>query len=261
MAMTAAHTVFRSALFVVTMAAGLWLAPTGNAVAQDVGSRDWEFYATLYGWAPGLDIETRSQGPVPATDLTIGIGEVIENLDLAVQGAFEVHRGRIIGLVDVNYFSLSDDESLGGILIDSASIETSGIITSANLGYRIVDSQPVVFDVFAGVQITAMETSVDLDGVITTSRSQSETLIDPLLSARSFVDIGSGFFLGATGSIGGFGVDSDLTWQLIGQVGWQANDWLTLRAGYRHQEFIFDDSHPVDRMSLSGPILGATFRL
>ena len=259
MSMSIARRCRRFLRALVVILALVWT--TAPASAQDASDSGWEFYATVYGWLPGLELSTHAQGPVPPTSVDMSISDVIQSLDLAVQGAFEARNDRLIGLIDVNYFSLSDDESLGGILFTKASVETSGVIASANLGYRLVEADPVVFDVFAGVQVASMKTELGLAGMMPVSRSDSQTLVDPLISARAFVDLGSGFFVGAAGSIGGFGVDSDLTWQVIGQVGWQANDWLTLRAGYRHQEFNLDGSHLIDNMTMSGPILGATFRL
>jgi hypothetical protein len=52
-----------------------------------------------------------------------------------------------------------------------------------------------------------------------------------------------------------------LTWQAIGTVGWQANDWLAFQLGYRHLEIDFKDGELMENMTMTGPIFGASFGL
>ena len=60
--------------------------------------------------------------------------------------------------------------------------------------------------------------------------------------------------------IGGFGVSSDFTWDVMGGLGYEVSDSISLVAGYRglgvdykHDGFVFD-------VVQDGPILGAVFR-
>ena len=63
-----------------------------------------------------------------------------------------------------------------------------------------------------------------------------------------------------TDHVGGFGVASDLTWQLVGTLEYQFSDWFAARAGYRHLKVDYEDGGFVWDVDLSGPIVGATFR-
>ncbi|MEX2298383.1 MAG: hypothetical protein WD715_13285 [Dongiaceae bacterium] len=187
--------------------------------------------------------------------------DVLKSLEFGAEAVFEVRKNRLIGLVDFSYFDLSANKGLNGAPFTGATMETTTIFGSANAGYRVVEHDRGSFDLFAGVQFVWMDVDLTLSGGPPASTSSSQTLIDPIVGARGRLDLGSGFFVGTAGTIGGFGVDSELTWQLIGQVGWHANDWLTLQAGYRHFEIDFKNNGLMDNMTMSGPIVGATFRL
>jgi hypothetical protein len=58
----------------------------------------------------------------------------------------------------------------------------------------------------------------------------------------------------------GFGAGSELTWRVLGTHDRRATDWLSLRAGWRHLAFDFDDRRLSLDVSLSGPVLGMTIR-
>ncbi len=53
---------------------------------------------------------------------------------------------------------------------------------------------------------------------------------------------------------------NNLTWQLLGTVDYQYNDWLAFHAGYRHLHINYDGDVLHTSTALSGPILGATIR-
>ena len=44
------------------------------------------------------------------------------------------------------------------------------------------------------------------------------------------------------GDIGGFGIGSDLAWQLATHLGVQVTDWLTILAGYRWLDIDYEDT-------------------
>ena len=51
-----------------------------------------------------------------------------------------------------------------------------------------------------------------------------------------------------------------MTWQLLGTVDYQYNDWLAFHAGYRHLHINYDGNVLHTSTALSGPIFGATMR-
>jgi hypothetical protein len=60
--------------------------------------------------------------------------------------------------------------------------------------------------------------------------------------------------------IGGFGIGSDSTWQVVATANYQISKALHLSAGYRHLAVDRDESGTRIDISMSGPLLGATWR-
>jgi len=55
--------------------------------------------------------------------------------------------------------------------------------------------------------------------------------------------------------VGGFGVGSDLQWEVVGRAGYQFNDRFGVALGYRHLAIDFDDDKLVMQAEISGPFL------
>ena len=60
--------------------------------------------------------------------------------------------------------------------------------------------------------------------------------------------------------IGGFGVSSEFTWDVMGGLGYQATDSFSLVAGYRAMGVDYRNDGFVFDVTQDGPILGAVFR-
>jgi opacity protein-like surface antigen len=235
------------------------LAFNDCARAQE-SSSDWQFYFTPYLWMTGLGTETRGVGPIPPTDTDVDFSQIWDHLNIALQGNFEARRGRFFTIVDFNYFDLSVDKDLSGPVFTKLDLNMTGLLASASAGYWAIESDFASFGAFGGVQVFSTDIDLALQGMISPSRSGEVTLVDPIIGVRSAIDLGSGFFINGSGTIGGFGVDSKLTWQLFGGIGWQANDWLALRAGYRHFVIEQGDGKFIEEITMTGPVIGATFR-
>ena len=67
-------------------------------------------------------------------------------------------------------------------------------------------------------------------------------------------------YLFGLADVGGFGVSSDSTWQVMGALSYRLTDRIIARAGYRHLEVDYDNDGFVYDVELSGPILGVSFR-
>jgi hypothetical protein len=60
--------------------------------------------------------------------------------------------------------------------------------------------------------------------------------------------------------IGGFGVNSDFTWDVMGALGYEVTDSISMIGGYRALGVDYADGDFVFDVVQHGPILGAVFR-
>ena len=81
-----------------------------------------------------------------------------------------------------------------------------------------------------------------------------------IIGVAGRVKLGSGFALQAEGDVGGFGLNSDIDWQVLGTLQYQLNDSITLEAGYRYLAVDYDDGGFLFDVAMHGPIIGGSFR-
>jgi hypothetical protein len=106
--------------------------------------------------------------------------------------------------------------------------------------------------------------NVDLDTSATSGRSQDTDFLDPIVGARGNWRITEGFWLGARADIGGFGIGSKLSWQLIGTLGWDPCECMSVIGGYRLLDIDYSEGSGSEELGLDlqfrGPMVGVMFR-
>jgi hypothetical protein len=83
----------------------------GAALAD--ASADWKKSATVYLWLPSLNGELRF-GP-PESGGTVDAGKILDSLEVAFMGAFELSRGELSFITDVIYLD-PRGQSTGGCI-------------------------------------------------------------------------------------------------------------------------------------------------
>jgi hypothetical protein len=89
-----------------------------------------------------------------------------------------------------------------------------------------------------------------------TSADFDKSFVDSIFAARATLALAERWSVNGYLDIGGLGISSKVTWQLFGTLNYRVADWVDLRVGYRHLAVERDKIEA----SLTGPIIGATFR-
>jgi len=79
-------------------------------------------------------------------------------------------------------------------------------------------------------------------------RTNSATMLDPIIVTRVMNDFADRWNYNFRADVGGFGVGSDLTFQLQGYVGYSFSKLFMLSAGYRYLYINYDEGSGSDRM-------------
>ena len=234
----------------------LLLGIAGSSSAQD---GQWEFATTVYVWGSGIDssIET-SRGPIESE---IDFADILKDLDMAFMGVFEARRGRWGFVGDLIYSDLSSTTATPfGALFSSADVDTRMTTFSGYALYRAVDEPTGSMDVGVGFRANSLDIDVTLQpGTLPLEAfSVGDSWVDPVVAGRAKVPLSDRWFATAFVDVGGFGIDSDLTWQVVGTVGYDINDRWSVSMGYRHMSTERTSGGRDIRLELSGPIFGAT---
>ncbi len=174
----------------------------------------------------------------------------------------EIRNERFGFLADIIYIRLSADGTTPGPLFSTAEAEVTNFIGTFEGAYRVIASDGFNLDLLGGIRVWSVETKFSLGAGLLPGRvaKNAESWADPLFGMRARTDFGAGFFLTAWGNAGGFGVGSDLTWDVFGGFGYEWNDWLSTVIGYRHLEVDYDDDGFVYDVTQTGPLIGGALR-
>jgi hypothetical protein len=230
----------------------------------------WSFEATPYLWAAGLDGDVQA-GALPRTSIDIGFDDIFDNLDFAAMGTFEARHGRWGFLVDAMYIKVSASATarrtgpgpIGATLTATAHVKVEQTLFTAAAAYRLAQG-PTAFDLLGGLRYS----KVDVDGEIgaslfalagTVKRSGKKEWVDPIVGFRARHRIADRWALAGYADIGGFGVSSDLTWQVIAGIDYEISKTFSAKGGYRILKVDYDRGAVYD-MKTSGVYLGLGIR-
>lgn len=216
---------------------------------------DWSFKLTPYIWAAGMD------GDVGVGNVSVPVDvkftDAIKDLDLAGMLALEARNGNWGVLTDGTYLNLSDkaDTQIGTFRVELEQWMINGAVI-----YRVSQDGNVTFDAGLGGRYMDIDTDVNVPSDRPDINS-SEGWLDPLLVARLRMQFAENCFGVILGDIGGFGVESDLTWQLTAAAGYAFSDTVSMLFGYRYLDYDYDQDGLVYDVATSGLVLGLTFDL
>lgn len=241
-------------------------------------SDEWQFGAAIYGWFP--DISGTTNVPIGDGEFTIGVSDILDNLEFTFQGSFDARKGNWGFFSDVIYMDIGatkksvrdgtvGDTQLPWEINGEFGVGMKSLIWT-NVGYyRLVEDSNKSFDMLAGVRYADVDQDISwsLTGDIGQTPlpgregevSVGDTLWDIVVGFRGQVSFGAEnkWFIPYYADIGTG--DADLTYQLAGGIGYRFN-WGGIAAMYRYMEYDVASGKPIDTMDFSGPAVGAVFR-
>jgi hypothetical protein len=207
-------------------------------------------------------------------DVDVGLGDtldlIFDDLQFAFMGRFEARKGNLLFTLDVDYTDLEDDNTTARGL--EADVTAQSWIVEFGAGYRL-GTWPLspsvypalAFDVLAGGRYVWLDLGIDISGGPLGGDDVEHDVdwLDPFVGGRLLLTLSPRVSLVVRGDVGGFGVGSDLTWNLVGNVQYHLSRTVSLDAGYRALSIDYEQGSGTDcfrfDMILHGPMLGAVF--
>jgi hypothetical protein len=260
------HSAYDKRLLSVLGAAALAIGPL-HAAADTPPADGWQYAASVYFFAPDIKGSTAA-----GSDVDVSFDTLIDNLNMAFMGAFEVRKSKWSALADVMYLNVGANDggevplttSSGaslGLKVD-AGVKVRGWVLTFLGGYNVYDTPQASVDLIAGARYLELKLDFDLG-------LQGRPLQDPIelaalgavwdgvVGVRGQAKLEGNWYLPFYLDVGTG--ESDLTWQALGGVGYRF-DWGDLNLVYRHMEWDLASDSAIDDISFSGPQLTATFR-
>ena len=222
------------------------------AYAQESsGTKAWDFQlAPFYLWAVNLNGEMKVKNIV--APVKVDFGDAFDNLEAVFTAHFEGWWRQKWGfLVDVSYVNLAGEERILDVDLENVMTELVGF-------YRFIKG-PHALEPLAGIRYTSLETDIDILG-IPFGIDESEGWVDPIIGARYRYSIAEKWKVLLRGDIGGFGVGSDFTWNLVGLIHFQPWKHVGFVGGYRALDVDYESGSSLDKFEydvlMHGPLVG-----
>jgi len=161
-------------------------------------------------------------------------------------------------LGDVNYTALEADESVAATEVE---IDSSLAWISLGAGYTLDCEPGRSVDLYAGARYTELNNDAQASGGVNASSTSNQSWLDPLLGFDARMVLSDRFQLGLLANVGGFGVGSDLTYEILPRANYRLGRCCSLVLGYRWLDTDFEDDEFEYDVSEYGWIAGLGFKL
>jgi hypothetical protein len=225
---------------------------------------DWQHTVIIYAMGAAID------GEATIGDLTVPVdvsmSDVFSALEMGAMGAYRADNGTWSFTIDATFMGLGGTaESRREIIKGDIDLDQTTLM--GTVGRRIAPNLEGLFSLsWFDLSTDLKLTTIGPPAVFETIRTASDeaSWIDPMIGLQYNAPFADDWRLNLRGDIGGFGIGSDLSYQLLANVRWQANEAVGVVFGYRLIGFDYEDGHKSDRdyqrydLTEQGPLVGMT---
>jgi hypothetical protein len=250
---------------------GLTVADEPSTITT-ASSSPWQFSPTIYVWLPRISGAVNV--PITGTQksATLDQSDILNHLNLAGMGSFDVHYQQFGVFVDALYLSLGANNAhfrnldVGGVPVTTSSylnLNLKATIVTYALEYRFADTPLVTMDVLAGARYFDIKNTLSyvitgaIDGLPPATRTGSPSVslsrTDAVGGFKGVFHLDPDWDLPAYFDIGG-----DMTYQVAGGIAYKLK-WGEVSALYRYLNYYTGHSGG-GTLTINGPMLGWTFR-
>lgn len=226
------------------------------AQAQD----EWRFQITPYVWLANFDGHIRPFRQAPVVHARRTSKQTRENLNVAAFLMGTARKNNFVIQGDMTYASVSNTEKLPRGL--KAKVSTKQKTITLTAGKRVLHNDQYdqyALDLLAGIRYWDIDAKVSLPQVPLHHRLTSR-FVDPIVAARYRYEFTPRFSGIMYADVGGFGVGSQITWQVFGAVNYELASNMFASLGYRHLAVDYKKSGRRLDLKMSGPMLGFTYQ-
>lgn len=225
----------------------------------DEAAGGWRHTVVIYGMGAAID-GTAQIGQVEVP-VDVSISEVFDALEFGAMAAYRIEDGTWSFTVDTTFMGLGgSDTTLGGLLRGEMDVDQFTLM--GTVGRRLTDNLEFLFG-FAYMDLsTDLKVNGTVGGVVDLEASRDVDWIDPTVGLQYGLPLGEDWRLNLRGDIGGFGIGSDLMYQVLATFRWQMSDTTGFVFGYRLISFDYeegkDQNYQHYDLTEQGPLAGVT---
>lgn len=237
-------------------------APAGTGAAPGCAG-NWQIDGTVYLWFSG------AHGNLDAFGYNLGFKasarDLLSHFRFGVTGLGVVRYKRLVLTSDILYMALSNTKTrtlpLPLVPQISSGLLSRTVAFTQKVGFRMVENEKLKIDGLAGFrlwhlgQTLTVTPSPPANGNLYTSSNW----VDPVMGARIGVPLSPKLVFAIGGDVGGWGVGSQLDYQIAGELNYRIKPNLSLGAGWRYLYLDYRANQLSTQLALSGPVVTMTY--
>lgn len=244
----------------------LAMSQFGAFAQEESADRKWKFLVEPYLMFPTMSGESGIR-ELPLINVDASTSDIFSHLDFGAMFYLEARTDNWAIGSDFVYMKLSQDVERS-TLINSGKIEMKQMIWEVSGLYQVLP----FFEAGMGLRMNNISMAADISRnvvgggtAVLANAENTEFWIDPVIIARLSETINDTWQFQFRGDIGGFGIGSDLTWQLQAYVGYRFSKLFQTTIGYRIIGMDYDKGTGANRfrydMNTSGPLIKFGFHI
>lgn len=193
----------------------------------------------------------------------LGLGDILSNVDWMIPIGADFRKGKLGFLPTIVAMKLSGATTTPFNGFDRADVGMTMAMFNLPVYYRVVDRDDLSVDVLAGVRYLTVDLDVGLSGGVLgsalgpVSGGTNARVLNGIVGLRVQQDLTDSFFYSVYGDIGTG--DSDLTWEVIADLGYRVSETFSASLGYRYLTFSQSSGANAVDLTASGPQLTLTW--
>jgi hypothetical protein len=232
----------------LTLWAGLTVGQTAPAQEAEPDAGGWRWEAMVYMLGASMDGQTGVRPLI--SDVDVGFDDILKDLEFGSMARVRAAHDPWSITLDVIYMGLgaTGERPPSDIDVDQTAIELSAGFKYNEYFESIVGARYIDLSVDVRFKTSGVELSPGVDWW------------DPFVGANFRIPLGEKWSLRGRADIGGFGVGSDLAWQLEALFDWRLSQRTSFQIGYRWIDIDYEDDGFVYDILTQGPQAGVSVR-
>ena len=226
---------------------------------ETVPVSDWHNEFAANAWITQVNIRFADESLGISNNVFLGFDTIIKNLDWIVPLTFDMRYKQFGFMPDIFAAKLSGAGATPGPLFDRMDVSLKQVMLTLPAYVRLVDEERCSFDLVGGARYLYQNTDLTLSGgplggaLGPVNSVNKVELWDGIVGGRVQCDLNDRIYGLVYGDVGTG--SSDLTWQILANLGYRISDNAALEAGYRYVTWDKEDAPNDVKMTMSGPIL------
>jgi len=233
----------------------------GSPVIKDsVTTWHWKFLLEPYFMFANMK-GTIGLGTLPYAEVDEESSDIFVNLKFGAMIYFEAYSPKWVYSSDMMYMNLVAD-------VMPTNIINSGEAGAKQLGWEVAVLHRIIpiLEAGLGLQLNSLKSELSLDvntsgGPQKLHKEISETWLDPMFITRVKLPITKRLIIQVRPSIGGFGIGSDLAWQIQAYAAYRFSQVFQVALGYRVIDIDYEKGEGNELFSYDMNTFGPVLRL